>query len=112
LLQRSHSSLGVGWNSSLRFSAKMYGRLKVSHCGADLSAFAGCELRKLTGSHRHDIVASLRRIARRERGTSRKTPFWPIEPTLIFRNGATSGILRQRNIGASIEASECRRTGA
>jgi hypothetical protein len=90
----------------------MYGRLKVSHCGADLSAFAGCELRKLTGSHRHDIVASLRRIARRERGTSRKTPFWPIEPTLIFRNGATSGILRQRNIGASIEASECRRTGA
>ena len=31
LLQRSHSSLGAGWNSSLRFSAKMYGRLKVSH---------------------------------------------------------------------------------
>ena len=38
--------------------------------------------------------------------------FWPIEPTLIFRNGATSGILRQRNIDASIEASGCRRTGA
>ena len=28
-------------------------------CGADLSAFAGCELRKLTGPQLDDIVAGL-----------------------------------------------------
>ena len=63
--------------------------------------------RRTSVRHHRDVQTSPRRFRNAHGMCSYRTA-----PRPIFRHGANSGIGRPRSIGASIEASECHRTGS